>query len=231
MPQINNHKDLIQSYFYWNAWNQDESFDLKKLKNSQKDELRNVEIIEVLFEAESSGENLLAQYIEFLNGYFIRTDIPSYLFVSEFCKKQKSKLRSYKGNIKEELMNVSDFTCEIEVDLPDGYSLFGAVIEINEFTNHLVPKFFLTNSNSFAINFGSKIDDKKLFIENVVNEYLINEENYSFVNYAKLVLNFCAEKTVIFRTGGDGGTSEISFQAFVNNETKDLVLIQAEIII
>ncbi|MCX2682136.1 hypothetical protein OOZ15_19475 [Galbibacter sp. EGI 63066] len=231
MVSIKQHSNLINTYFYWNAWNTDESFNLSELNNSQKEKLEEIEVIEILFEAESEGEDLFSPYENFLRDYFMKSENSSYLFVCELCQKQKTKLRSYKGFIKKEFKLSSDFCFELEVDLLEGYSMFGILIELNQDTIHTVSKFFLSNTSSFIINFGKTIKNKELFIRKVINDYVINHSNSSYIDYAKLTLDFCSERCVVYRTGGDGGSSEISLQAFSKPETKDLILLQAEMIV
>ncbi|UGU17913.1 hypothetical protein LS482_08535 [Sinomicrobium kalidii] len=231
MISIKQHNNLSNTYFYWNAWNTDESFDLNKLSGPYRKKLEKTRIVEILFNAESEGEDLFGLYEDFLYAYFRISETPSYLFICEFSQQQKSKIRSYKGFIQKEFKLSSDYCFELEVGLSEDYSMFGTLIELKQDVIHMASKFFISNTNSFIISFGEKIKNKESFIRKIVNEYIVSDSNSSYIDYAKLILDFCSEKCIIYRTGGDGGSSEISFQAFCELTMKDLILLQAEMII
>lgn len=228
-PQINIYSNLLNQKTKLHDWNSEESFDVRDLNSRESTIIQQLEAIEVCFSGVGTNrflfDSLFKTFEAFVKQFVLFPKIQSYIFKSEFKKQIKNRVRSYKGIISKEINN-EDYI-QFEIPIKDGYTIFAALIKLNEKNIGKTIEYLFDSSISCII----AQDDKCFYSEDTIRFIVCNVMNHkgtSNINYAKLIAKFCVQGAIISRVNGDGGDREVSFQSFCKKDKRDLVILQDE---
>jgi hypothetical protein len=218
--RINNYQNLKDDWQFTVGNKNIESFYTLKLTSNQENKIQNFCGIEYVVENVDRTE-LEQQYIESLKTFMQKSKSDFCIFIAEFDAQPKTKMRSFKGLVKRDTKINDDDKLEIETDLKNEYSLFAAIVRINDSNlEHCISKYFHNSDVCFLINeaVAFNID----FIRKVVRQYT-NEKGIFVVNYLDLVINNLTEDGCIIRNGGSYDVNCLSFQIFAHKSNKNIL--------
>ncbi|NDW17917.1 hypothetical protein D0T53_03165 [Dysgonomonas sp. 216] len=226
---ISIYTDLIKDSLRINAWNRDECFNINQ--ETDKSFLINYNIIEIIFEG-THGNNdlynrLLINYNSFLNKYLFSRLTNQFIYLySVSDKKQKSKIRSYKGVFSRSL-NINDYI-ETEINVEENYTIIAGLAKVTPSNIDYLIGALSYRSNNLII-----LSDKNLLLHQNV-EYItdnIVDQSNGVINYIELCKIYSGSNNIIIREGGDGGDQELSWQFFIEKEKCEEILSYIKLLI
>lgn len=212
-PLIRVYEGLIENKEDINAWTSDACFPTHDLNALQKQQLNDVNVLELIFQG--SPDRILSnerfdKFQSLVTEYILNDSLSPYLIRIEHKMSLKNRIRSYKGVISREIES-KDYI-ELELSVVDDYSLIVAIVSLNElnisksfdyFYDNMNCCIMLTSLDVFSVDFLKELYKKYILIDNTVG-----------LNYIGLSLDFCKGEDCIIRTAGDGGDVEIDLQVF-----------------
>jgi hypothetical protein len=224
-PEINVYEKIIDSHKIINAWKSEEVFPVDKMIAIERLDLEKIMVTEIIFEGTSGRSEefdvLFSNVIRYLHNLLFAIGFPVYVFEAEFKSQNRNRIRTYKGIVPKNL-NKEDFI-QSEITLSSGYSIFGAVIRLNEDNYMNILDLFTGSANSFVI--GSNEDGffQLNTIDNLVKNYMEHNSTSEF-NFLKLAMHYCLKDDILIRIGGDGGDRYVSIQIFSLKSRKEIIL-------
>ena len=216
--------DLIADSEEISAWTSPESFPVYDLNSLQGEQLSNINVLEVIFHGtqglEIFNQTRFNAFQNFVTEFILTHGLPPYLIKVEHKVSMRNRIRSYKG-IVSRLIDRKDFI-ELELNVGDGYSLIIALLSISELNVSKIFDSFYDNTNCFILLTSTNVFSED-FLKEFYTKHVIVKETTS-VNYVSLALDFCKSDTIIARSAGDGGDSEINLQVFCPAIEKEKIL-------
>ena len=165
-------------------------------------------------------EDLFVRFNHFLEYFIGLVNIPTYIFKSEFKSRLPNRIRTYKGILPKEI-EVSTYYQE-ECNLSNKNSIIAGVVNLNENNISTCNELFYDSDTSFIIISRRSILSRD-FVNDVVQNKMIHKNN-SFLNYTKVLSDYCSKGDIIIRMGGDGGDRYIALQIFFAQNCAELPL-------
>lgn len=224
-PEINVYESIIDSHKIINAWRNEEVFPIDKMIATERIDLEKMMVTEIIFEGTRGCSEefnvLFSNVIRYLHKFLLAIGFSVYVFEAEFKSQNRDRIRTYKGIMPKNL-NKEDYI-QSEIILSSGYSIFGAVIRLNEDNYMNILDLFTGSTNSFVIS----SNDGEFFqlntIDNLVKNYM-KHNSTSDLNFLKLAMYYCLKDDILIRIGGDGGDRYVSIQIFSLKSRKEIIL-------
>jgi hypothetical protein len=204
---------IIENYGLLNAWKDENSFPIKNASDLDLQSLNKLNAIEFVFPGtkgdSSIFDELFIKFNHFLKLLLASNSIPAYIFKSEFKSQLPNRIRTYKGIFPK--INQAEY-CQYECSLQNGNSIIAGLIRLNENNISIYKELFYDSDTSFII-ISRKLILSKGFINNIVQNSMVHK-NTSYLNYLRVLNDYCTTGDIIIRMGGDGGDRYISLQLF-----------------
>ncbi len=218
--EVRTYNDILKDYQDITAWKDPRNFDITKLSKSQEDRLKQLTIVEVVFQRQIvpvvRDEKIFNVYEQFLKSLLIKTTFPIFMVsVGNFIE-EKNRLRTYKGLLKQKF-NDKDII-EKEFVVEDNITFFAAIAKINDNNIDLIFNYFYESSNCFLMLSGKEIFNLT-FVEDIAHNHIMSYQMISCnINYLSFCLKYVEDDNLILRCAGNGGDFELSLQLFMKNE-------------
>lgn len=226
--EIRLYDNILSDHEIINGWRDPAIFPVEKSTRFEKEHLRDLCVLEIVFEGthgdESIHDALFEDFNSFIEKFVFFIDIPFYLFYSESMPQIKNKIRSYKKILPKKL--ISEYARQIEIPIKDNYTLISALIKLNKKNFNDGINLLTDTDNSFIVATRSPLFLNDQVLENITRNYMMHDHT-SKLNYVTLT-KICENGDDIFRVGGDGGDGEVTFQIFCQKKKKDLMVLQIE---
>jgi len=210
----------------WNAWNSLESFRFESYSGEEEvfNKMSGIEVVLDGTHGDSRNtEKLFDDYEAIVSKVFnnVASEEELYLIVSEYALMTKNRVRSFKGILPKKELSTESFL-EMEIPFEKDYSIFVAMVKLT--SGNLKPCFdyFLDNSRCFVIASNQSLFNKES-LEKIMKD-CFNHDNGVYLDYYKLFVKYGLGGDLIFRSGGDGGDQEVSFQCFCLNDKQDDII-------
>lgn len=206
--------NLVDDFKEYNSWKSDESFSTKGYNVS--DLTQNFSIKEYIYEGFMSNrsqdifEVKIKVFKEAIKEKILSNKNKAYLFVIEPCSNIISKIRSYKGLLNKNIVNISNYI-EKEYILNEKESRIAAVIEITNSNFDYITTHLFDSATSFTVTSKNNYISED-FLNHVIS--FVQMKGCHHINLFPLILEYGKNENRLYRIGGNDGEDYWSLQEF-----------------